>query len=111
MKSATVKARPGHTLSLSKIDPGDMGTLRKEGAVERFEELREKISELQVVLYAEHRHSLQLEIKRTLYMDEATFEPSAGFLRLEADLARLTATIAGHIRNRLRRPDPGPRHA
>ena len=50
---------------------------------------------------AEQRHSLQLEIKRTLYMDEQTFEPTDGFLRLEADLARLTATIAAHIRDRL----------
>jgi N-formylglutamate deformylase len=50
---------------------------------------------------AERRHSLQLEIKRTLYMDEQTFEPNAGFLRLEADLARLTATIATHIRERV----------
>jgi N-formylglutamate deformylase len=50
---------------------------------------------------AEQRHSLQLEIKRTLYMDEQTFEPTDGFLRLEADLARLTATIAGHLRSRL----------
>lgn len=60
MKSASIKARPGHNLRLSKIDPGDTGKLRKEDAVERFEELREKISELQVVLYAEHRHSLLL---------------------------------------------------
>ena len=47
---------------------------------------------------AENRHSLQLEIKRTLYMDERTFLPNAGFLRLEADLARLTATLASHLR-------------
>ncbi len=58
MKSASIKVRPGHTLRLSKIDPGDTGNLRKEDAVERFAELREKISELQVVLYAERRHSL-----------------------------------------------------
>jgi N-formylglutamate deformylase len=50
---------------------------------------------------AEQRHSLQIEIKRTLYMDEQTFAPNAGFLRLEADLARLTATIAGRLRERL----------
>ncbi len=49
---------------------------------------------------AEHRHSLQLEIKRTLYMDEQTLEPNAGFFRLEADLSRLTATLAGHLRER-----------
>ena len=50
---------------------------------------------------AERRHSLQIEIKRTLYMDEQTFEPNARFLRVEADLTRLTATIAGHLRDRL----------
>jgi N-formylglutamate deformylase len=49
---------------------------------------------------AEHRHSLQLEIKRTLYMDEQTLEPHAGFPRLEADLARLAATIARHVQGR-----------
>ena len=57
---------------------------------------------------AEHRHSLQLEIKRTLYMDEQTFEPHAGFLRLEADLTRLTATIASRLRERLGIPAAPP---
>ncbi|MEO8346959.1 MAG: N-formylglutamate amidohydrolase, partial [Betaproteobacteria bacterium] len=50
----------------------------------------------------ENRHSLQLEVKRTLYMDEHTLQPNAGFFRLEADLSRLTATLAGHLRERLR---------
>jgi N-formylglutamate deformylase len=36
---------------------------------------------------AERRHSLQVELKRTLYMDEATLEPTAGYARLERDLA------------------------
>jgi len=57
---------------------------------------------------AEQRHSLQIEIKRTLYMDEQTFAPNAGFLRLEADLARLTATIAGRLRERLGIADASP---
>ena len=51
---------------------------------------------------AEQRHSLQVEIKRTLYMDEQTFEPHTGFTGLEADLARLVDGIAGHIKERLR---------
>jgi hypothetical protein len=34
-------------------------------------------------------------------MDEQTFEPNAGFLRLEADLARLTATVTARLRERL----------
>jgi N-formylglutamate deformylase len=46
---------------------------------------------------AEHRHSLQIEIKRTLYMDEASLEPNAGYDRLERDLARLMAVLAGFV--------------
>lgn len=50
---------------------------------------------------AEHRHSLQIEIKRRLYMDEATLEPNAGYARLEADLRRLAAALADYVRRRL----------
>lgn len=34
-------------------------------------------------------HAIQLEINRALYLNEATFERSAGFVRLSANLARL----------------------
>lgn len=47
---------------------------------------------------AERRHSLQIEIKRTLYMHEATREPHAGFAKLAADLERLLATLASFVR-------------
>jgi len=46
---------------------------------------------------SEDRHSLQVEIKRTLYMDEATLEPHGGYARLERDLAHLVESIAGFI--------------
>jgi N-formylglutamate amidohydrolase len=36
----------------------------------------------------ENRHSLQIEIKRTLYMDEHTLDPGAGYARVQSDLAR-----------------------
>ena len=49
---------------------------------------------------AERRHSLQVEIKRTLYMDEATLEPNAGYPRLESDLRSLAKAIAGFVRSR-----------
>jgi N-formylglutamate deformylase len=49
---------------------------------------------------AEHRHSLQIEIKRTLYMDEVTLEPNAGYVRLERDLAGLMAVLAGFVTDR-----------
>jgi N-formylglutamate amidohydrolase len=42
---------------------------------------------------AQNRHSLQIEVKRTLYMDEATLLPNAGYARLEADLGRLVAAV------------------
>lgn len=54
---------------------------------------------------AEGRHSLQIELKRTLYMDETTFEPNAGYARLERDLARVAAAIVGHARASLARRD------
>jgi len=38
---------------------------------------------------AEHRHSLQLEINRKLYMDEATLAMTDGFAPLQADLRSL----------------------
>jgi N-formylglutamate amidohydrolase/predicted deacylase len=39
------------------------------------------------------RHSLQLEINKRLYMDEATLEKNAGFGRLQADLSALTDAL------------------
>ncbi|HEX3420480.1 MAG TPA: polyphosphate kinase 2 family protein [Candidatus Udaeobacter sp.] len=60
MKSPIVTARPGHKIKLSKIDPDHTDGIDKEKAVARFCELREKISQLQEILYAEHRRSLLL---------------------------------------------------
>lgn len=47
---------------------------------------------------AEHRHSLQLEVNRKLYMDEATLEMTDGFAPLQAHLRSLV--------ERLLRTDP-----
>ena len=47
---------------------------------------------------AEHRHSLQLEVNRKLYMDEATLEMTDGFATLQAHLRSLV--------ERLLRTDP-----
>jgi N-formylglutamate deformylase len=55
---------------------------------------------------AENRHSLQVEIKRTLYMDEETLDPNAGYARLEADLARLAAALAAYVQARTAEPGP-----
>ncbi len=49
---------------------------------------------------AENRHSLQIELKRTLYMDERTLVPNAGYDRLRDDLARLAAVLAAFVRDR-----------
>ncbi len=45
-----------------------------------------------------NRHSLQVEIKRTLYMDEQTLVPNAGYAALADDLARLARTLAAFVR-------------
>lgn len=47
---------------------------------------------------AKGRHSLQVEINRKLYMDETTFERSAGFARLQDDVTRLIDAIVGYAR-------------
>lgn len=47
------------------------------------------------------RHSLQVEIRRPLYMDEATREPNGGFARVQADLTRLLHTLAGYVRGQV----------
>ena len=47
---------------------------------------------------AARRHSLQIELNRRLYMDEATLEPNAHNADLEADLERMLAALAAYIR-------------
>jgi N-formylglutamate deformylase len=60
---------------------------------------------------AENRHSLQIELKRTLYMDEETLVPNARYDRLQRDLARLAAILADFVRARTGPPldRSGPR--
>jgi N-formylglutamate amidohydrolase len=49
------------------------------------------------------RHSLQVEVNKRLYMDEATRSRHQGFAPLQADLSRLAEAIADYIRAELRR--------
>ena len=49
---------------------------------------------------ARNRHSLQIEIRRPLYMDEATRERNAGFDALRKDLTELLQAVAGYLRER-----------
>jgi N-formylglutamate deformylase len=45
----------------------------------------------------ERRHSLQIEVNRKLYMDEATLEKNAGFATLQANLTLLLDALAGFV--------------
>jgi len=47
---------------------------------------------------SEHRHSLQIEMKRSLYMDEATITANEGYATLKADLRQLVADVAAWTR-------------
>ena len=49
---------------------------------------------------AENRHSLQIELKRTLYMDEDTLVPNEGYGRLARDLGELSRLLADYVRGR-----------
>lgn len=42
---------------------------------------------------ARNRHSIQVEINRKLYMDEATLQPHEGFARLRSDLQRMVQQL------------------
>jgi N-formylglutamate deformylase len=44
------------------------------------------------------RHSLQIEIRRPVYMDEDTREPNAGFAPLQQHLDRVLAAVADFVR-------------
>jgi N-formylglutamate deformylase len=46
-----------------------------------------------------NRHSLQIEIRRPLYMDEKTREPNAGFHNVRRDLSIVLEKIAAYIRS------------
>ena len=47
------------------------------------------------------RYSLQIEINRKLYMDEASYEKNEGFDSLQATLSELSIKIAGFMRQQL----------
>ena len=57
---------------------------------------------------AVHKHSLQIEVNRKLYMDEITREPNANFAKLQADITALVKAISGYARQHL--PAHGHHH-
>jgi N-formylglutamate amidohydrolase len=46
---------------------------------------------------AARRHSMQIEVNRKLYMDEATRIPNAGYAALQASFSDLSAHLAGRV--------------
>ena len=57
---------------------------------------------------AVHKHSLQIEVNRKLYMDEITREPNVNFVKLQADITALVKAISGYARQHL--PAHGHHH-
>jgi N-formylglutamate deformylase len=53
---------------------------------------------------ARRRHSIQIEINRSLYMDESSFTPHAGFQSLKKNLDGFCAALAAYVRERLDSP-------
>src|SRR5206468_12929858 len=51
---------------------------------------------------AQNRHSLQIEVDRSLYMDQRTLQRLPGFDRLRADLTHLVQALGEFVRLRLR---------
>lgn len=50
---------------------------------------------------ARRRHSLQIEINRSLYMDEETLERNAGYGKLKADVEKMIAGVVGYAKSRI----------
>jgi N-formylglutamate deformylase len=48
-----------------------------------------------------NRHSLQIEINRSLYMNEAEFSKSANFLAFQADLKQVAETVAAYVNTKI----------
>lgn len=48
---------------------------------------------------AQRRHSLQIEIRRPVYMDEKTREPNGNFQQVQRDLSTVLEKIAAYIRS------------
>lgn len=48
------------------------------------------------------RHSLQIEIRRPVYMDEDTRAPNAGFAPLQQHLDQLLAVVAAYVREQIK---------
>ena len=57
---------------------------------------------------SEHKHSLQIEVNRKLYMDEDSRERNAGFMKLQADLTHLISAIGQFAREHV--PAHGHHH-
>jgi N-formylglutamate deformylase len=51
---------------------------------------------------AQRRHSLQIELKRSLYMDETTREPGPRFEALQRDLSAVLDEVSAYVREQLR---------
>jgi N-formylglutamate deformylase len=49
----------------------------------------------------EHRHSLQIEINRGLYMDEQSLQKNAGFRRLQEEITALCAALRAYVTARV----------
>jgi N-formylglutamate deformylase len=49
----------------------------------------------------ENRHSLQIEVDRSLYMDQKTLEKFPGFDRLQSDLSQMVAAVSEFVRSQL----------
>jgi N-formylglutamate deformylase len=45
----------------------------------------------------EHRHSLQIEVDRSLYMNQRTLEKTSGFTALQADITDLIEALRGFV--------------
>ena len=93
--------RDGSTCEPGFIDVVERSLLERGYTVARNDPYKGVALLAQIGQPLRNRHSLQIEIRRPLYMHEATRERSAGFEPLRAHLGEVLGEVAAYVRSRL----------
>lgn len=93
--------RDGTTCEPGLIDTVERSLLRCGYSVARNDPYKGVALLAQIGQPSNNRHSMQIEIRRPLYMDEATRERHSGFDALRENLSLVLQDVATYVRSRL----------
>ena len=94
--------RDGKTCELGFVDVVERELRARGYSVARNDPYKGVQTIAQIGQPARNRHSMQIEIRRPIYMDEATRERNAGFAQVQEDLTALLHVLAAYVKDRVR---------